>query len=108
VQLPRKRWSGMLSDLINRRLELLLQKPKLSAIMAALFVCLTIPVLIFILVYSYQRNAEAINATLRDQVTKTRQASIETTEGMINGVAGTLRLRQFRRRVSPGGDADRR
>jgi adenylate cyclase len=74
------------------RLELALKKPKLSAIMAALFVCLSIPVLIFILLYNYQRNSEAINATLREQVAKTRQASIENTVAMIGGVAGTLRL----------------
>jgi adenylate cyclase len=74
---------------INRGLEL---KPKLSIIMAGLFVGLSIPVLIFILVYNYYRNSEAIIVTLQEQVAKTRQASIENIEAMIHGVAGTLRL----------------
>src|SRR5262249_36627006 len=55
-------------------------KPKLSAIVAGLFVCLSIPVLMFILIYNYYRNSEAINATLREEVAKTRQASIENVE----------------------------
>lgn len=77
---------------ISRRLELAAKKPKFSAIMAGLFVCLSIPVLVFILFYNYQRTSEAIIATLRDEVAKTRQTSIENTEGMIRGVAGTLNL----------------
>jgi adenylate cyclase len=77
---------------ISRRLELALRKPKLSAIMGAFFVCLSIPILIFILAYSYYRNSEAMLATLKDQVAKTRQASIENVEGMIRGVAGPLRV----------------
>jgi class 3 adenylate cyclase/ABC-type nitrate/sulfonate/bicarbonate transport system substrate-binding protein len=77
---------------INRRLELAANKPKLSTIMAGVFVCLSIPILIFILVYNYHRNSEAILATLQEVVTKTRQASIENVEAMIRDVAGTLGL----------------
>jgi adenylate cyclase len=77
---------------ISHRLELAPKKPKLSTIMAAFFVCLSIPVLIFILAYSYYRNSETMMATLKDDVAKTRQASIENVEGMIQGVASTLRL----------------
>jgi adenylate cyclase len=69
-----------------------LKKPKLSAIMAGFFVCLSIPILIFILAYNYYRNSETIIATLNDEVAKTRQASIENVEGIIQGVAGTRRL----------------
>jgi adenylate cyclase len=68
------------------------KQPKLSAIMAAFFVCLSIPILIFILVYSYQRNSAAIMASLHQQVAKTSQASRENVEAMIGGVAATLRL----------------
>jgi adenylate cyclase len=60
--------------------------------MAGLFVLLSIPVLIFILIYSYRQNAAAINATLNDAVAKTRQASIEDAENLINPVASTLTL----------------
>ena len=68
---------------ISHRPELALKKPKLSAIMAGFFVCLSIPILIFILAYNYYRNSEVMMATLRDDVAKTRQASIENVEGMI-------------------------
>src|SRR5262249_18436659 len=68
------------------------KKPKLSAIMAGLFVCLTIPALIFILLYNYHRNAIAIMTTLQEGVTKARQASVESIEAMIQGVSGTLRM----------------
>ncbi|WP_245312552.1 adenylate/guanylate cyclase domain-containing protein [Bradyrhizobium macuxiense] len=53
---------------------------------------LSIPVLIFILVYNYRQNAAAINATLNDVVAKTKQASIENAESMIHGVAATARV----------------
>jgi adenylate cyclase len=84
--------AGSINSWIKRHLATPLREPKLSLLMAALFVGLTIPILVFILVYSYHRNAQAINATLREQVAKTRQESIETTQGMIDGVAGTVRL----------------
>jgi class 3 adenylate cyclase/ABC-type nitrate/sulfonate/bicarbonate transport system substrate-binding protein len=64
----------------------------LSAVMAGLFVLLSIPVLIFILIYSYRQNVAAINATLSDAVAKTGQAGIEDAENLINPVAGTLAL----------------
>src|SRR6516165_10020109 len=86
---PRARfWIGsivlrLLYRWISHRPELALKKPKLSAIMAGFFVCLSIPILIFILAYNYYRNSEVMMATLRDDVAKTRQASIENVEGMI-------------------------
>lgn len=64
----------------------------LSAAMAGLFVLLSIPLLIFILVFNYRQNAAAINATLNDVVTRTKQASIEDAENLINPVAATLEL----------------
>jgi class 3 adenylate cyclase/ABC-type nitrate/sulfonate/bicarbonate transport system substrate-binding protein len=80
----------MLYRSISHRLELALRKPKLSAIMAGFFVCLSIPILIFILAFNYYRNSEAIIAILKEQVVKTRRASIENVEGMIHRVAGSL------------------
>jgi adenylate cyclase len=65
---------------------------RLSAVMSALFVLLSIPMLIFILAYNYRQNAAAINATLNDVVTKTKQVSIDDAENLINPVAATLRL----------------
>jgi adenylate cyclase len=77
---------------IKRRVVLTSRKPKLSAIMAGLFVSLSIPILIFILAYNYQRNSATMIATLQDDVAKTRQSSIENMEAMIHGVAGTVRV----------------
>lgn len=65
---------------------------RLSAVMSGLFVMLSIPVLIFILTYNYRQNAAATNATLNDVVAKTKQASIEHAENLINPVAATLTL----------------
>src|SRR5262245_17660861 len=65
---------------------------RLSAVMSGLFVLLSIPVLIFILVYNYRQNAAAINATLNDVVAKTKQASIEDAQNLIDPVAATLTL----------------
>jgi class 3 adenylate cyclase/ABC-type nitrate/sulfonate/bicarbonate transport system substrate-binding protein len=77
---------------MSRRLELASRKPKLSAIMAVLFVGLTIPVLLVILVYNYHRNTQTMLATLKDAVAKTSQASIENVEGMIHGVGATVQV----------------
>jgi class 3 adenylate cyclase/ABC-type nitrate/sulfonate/bicarbonate transport system substrate-binding protein len=65
---------------------------RLSAVMSGVFVLLSIPVLIFILVYNYRQNATAINATLNDVVAKTKQASIEDAQNLIDPVAATLAL----------------
>ena len=61
-----------------------------STAMTALFVLLSIPVLIFILTYNYRQNAAAISSTLSDVVAKTKQARIEDAENLINPVAATL------------------
>jgi adenylate cyclase len=83
---------SLLSQRVGPRLELAVKSPKLSAIMAGFFVCLSIPILVFILVYNYHRNSEAIIATLHEDVAKTSRTSMENVEAMIGGVAATLRL----------------
>jgi class 3 adenylate cyclase len=87
-----KELGSLLSQRAGLASTLALKKPKLSAIMAGFFVCLSIPILIFILVYNYHRNSETIIATLHVDVAKTSQASIENVEAMIRGVAGTVGL----------------
>jgi adenylate cyclase len=62
--------------ILDRRYMQKLTALKLSAAMSGLFVLLSIPVLIFILVYNYERNSAAIDATLDNVVTKTKRASI--------------------------------
>ena len=78
----------------NRFAKLLtgLRAPKLSAVMAIVFVCLSIPVLISITVYNYQKNAAAIVVTFHQAVSKTIQVSIQSAEDFINPVSGTLLL----------------
>jgi adenylate cyclase len=65
---------------------------RLSLAMSGLFVLLSIPVLIFILLFNYYRNAAAIETTLKEEVAKTKQASIEEVENLFEPVAATLRL----------------
>ena len=77
---------------LGRRLKAALGTPKLSVVMSVLFVCLSIPILIFILLYNYHTNSVAIVSTLHEEVAKTNQASIESTENLIQPVASTLRL----------------
>jgi len=66
--------------------------PKLSAVMALVFVSLSIPVLVFILVYNYNRTSAAIIASLHEQVAKTRLATVDSAANLIQPVGTTLRL----------------
>jgi adenylate cyclase len=77
---------------LRLRLKCALGTPRLSVVMTALFVCLSIPILIFILFYNYHVNSVAIASTLHKDVAKTNQASIENAENLIQPVVGTLRL----------------
>lgn len=67
-------------------------KPRLSVVMSALFICLSIPILIFILAYNHQKNAEIIIAMLQEQIGKSRSATIETIDNLMRGVNGVLGL----------------
>src|SRR5262249_18718261 len=73
-------------------LDAALATPKLSAVMAVLFVSLSLPILVFILVYNYHRTSTAILATLREEVAKTRVATIDSAQHLLQPVASTLRL----------------
>lgn len=65
---------------------------RLSYLMAGLFVCLSIPILIFILVFNHQKNSEAIVSILQEQITKSRSATIESIENLMRSVGGVLGL----------------
>ena len=60
--------------------------------MSLVFVSLSIPILVFILVYNYNRTSSVIIAMLREQVAKTRAATVESAQDLIQPVARTLRL----------------
>jgi class 3 adenylate cyclase/ABC-type nitrate/sulfonate/bicarbonate transport system substrate-binding protein len=83
---------SLLGWILYRRNARVFAELRLSGVMSGLFVLLSIPVLIFILVYNFEQNSAAINATLNDVVAKTKQASIEYAENLINPVAATLEL----------------
>ena len=63
---------------------------RLSMAMSALFLVVSIPVLILILLVSFQQNEAAIRARLNDDMAKTKRASIEDAENLILPVASTL------------------
>ena len=78
--------------ILYRRLAPTIGVLRLSAAMSGLFVLLSIPVLLFILAYNYWQNSATINATLNDVVAKTKRASIDDAQSLINPVAATLEL----------------
>jgi len=51
--------------------------------MALLFVSLSIPILVFILVSNYHRTSAAIFATLREDGAKTRVATIDSVQNLL-------------------------
>ena len=75
---------------------------KLSAVMSAVFVCLSIPILIFILLYNYERTSADIVSILRNSVAKANQASIESTDELLAPVAGALRMLAGMAAAEPG------
>src|SRR5262249_12698903 len=66
--------------------------PKLSAVMVVLFICLSIPILIFIMLYNYQTTSTSIIKMLDQAVAKTADVSIENAKNLFDPIAGTLRL----------------
>lgn len=82
----------LLSRILYRRIARTVGALRLSVAMSGSFVLLSIPVLIFILAYNYWQNSATINATLNDAVAKTRRASVDDAQRLINPVAATLDL----------------
>lgn len=67
-------------------------RPRLSLIMSLLFIGLSIPILIFILMYNYSRNSAAIVSTLNDAVLQTSQTGVERTQDLVENTEGPLRF----------------
>src|SRR5262249_9673828 len=68
------------------------RRSRLSVVMALLFVGLSIPILIFILVYNYQRNSAVIISMLDDSVAEASRVSIERTQSLVDSTEGALRM----------------
>ena len=66
--------------------------PRLTLIMSLLFIGLSIPILIFILVYNYNKNSEGIITILNEAIAQTSQAGVERTQDLIENIETPLRL----------------
>ena len=60
--------------------------------MSLLFIGLSIPVLIFILIYNYNKNSAGIVSILNDAVAQTSQAGVERTQDLIESTESPLRF----------------
>jgi class 3 adenylate cyclase len=69
-----------------------LGRPRLSLIMSLLFIGLSIPILIFILLYNYNKNSAGMVSILNDAVAQTSHASVERTQELIESTENPLRF----------------
>ena len=60
--------------------------------MSLLFIGLSIPILIFILIYNYNKNSAGMVLILNEAVLQTSQASVERTESVIDDTESPLRF----------------
>ena len=67
-------------------------RPRLSLIMSLLFIGLSIPILIFILIYNYSKNSAGMVSTLNDAVRQTSRAGVERTQNLIDSTETPLRF----------------
>ena len=68
------------------------RRPRLSLIMALLFIGLSIPALIFILIYNYNKNSAGMVSILNDAVAQTSHAGVERTQDLIENTESPLRF----------------
>src|SRR6195952_2356783 len=69
-----------------------MDRPKLSLIMSLLFIGLSIPILIFILMYNYSKNSAAIVSTLNDAVFQASQTGVDRTQDLVENTESPLRF----------------
>ena len=70
----------------------MIRRPRLSLIMSLLFIGLSIPILIFILIYNYNKNSAGMVSILNDAVAQTSQAGVERTQDLIENTESPLRF----------------
>ena len=70
----------------------MIRRPRLSLIMSLLFIGLSIPALIFILIYNYNKNSAGMVSILNDAVVQTSQAGVERTQDLIENTESPLRF----------------
>ena len=69
-----------------------MRQPRLSLVMSLLFIGLSIPILIFILIYNYNKNSAGMVSILNDAVAQTSRAGVERTETLIDSTETPLRF----------------
>jgi class 3 adenylate cyclase/ABC-type nitrate/sulfonate/bicarbonate transport system substrate-binding protein len=79
-----------------------MRRPRLSLIMSLLFIGLSIPVLIFILIYNYNKNSAGMVSILNDAVAQTSQAGVERTQDLIENTESPLRFLAELASADPG------
>jgi class 3 adenylate cyclase/ABC-type nitrate/sulfonate/bicarbonate transport system substrate-binding protein len=67
-------------------------RPRLSLVMSLLFIGLSIPILIFILIYNYNKNSAAMVSILNDAVAQTSRSGVERTANLIDSTETPLRF----------------
>jgi class 3 adenylate cyclase/ABC-type nitrate/sulfonate/bicarbonate transport system substrate-binding protein len=67
-------------------------RPRLSLVMSLLFIGLSIPILIFILIYNYNKNSAGMVSILNDAVAQTSRTGVERTENLIDSTETPLRF----------------
>ena len=77
-------------------------RPRLSLIMSLLFIGLSIPVLIFILIYNYNKNSAGIVSILNESVAQISQAGVERTQDLIENTESPLRFLAELAAADPG------
>jgi class 3 adenylate cyclase/ABC-type nitrate/sulfonate/bicarbonate transport system substrate-binding protein len=90
--LRRRSLRGALARLGKLPLVAAMGRPRLSLVISLAFIGLSIPILIFILVYNYSKNSAAIVAALNDAVIQTSQAGVERTQQLIESTESPLRF----------------
>jgi class 3 adenylate cyclase/ABC-type nitrate/sulfonate/bicarbonate transport system substrate-binding protein len=77
-------------------------QPRLSLIMSLLFIGLSIPILIFILIYNYNKNSAGMVSILNEAVAQTSQAGVERTQDLIENTESPLRFLAELASADPG------
>jgi class 3 adenylate cyclase/ABC-type nitrate/sulfonate/bicarbonate transport system substrate-binding protein len=88
----RRSLRGTLVRRVALRLVAAIGQPRLSLIMSLLFIGLSIPILIFILIYNYNKNSAGMVSILNDAVAQTSQAGVERTQDLIENTESSLRF----------------
>src|SRR5258708_14038396 len=83
---------GRLAPFGARPLVAEMGRPRWSLIVSLLFIGLSIPILIFILIYNYSKNSAAIVLILKDAIAQTSHAGVERTQDLIQSTESPLRF----------------